>query len=136
MTGTVGSIQLQLEAQYAIASDGRHSDKTHQIWDAVLKEAGQWLQNDMRKEFGAGGNQKPAQATALGSAQPVRQTSAVYLRPIKQNGHLIFAAFEAPHDKILGAASKRPHTQPILQSRDFTKAPPQAPQQGGRPRFR
>jgi len=114
----------------------RQSDKTHKIWNEVLKEAGQWLQNDMRKEFGAGGNKKPAKATALGSALPVRQTSAVYLRPIKQNGDLIFAAFEAPHDKVLGAASKQPHAHPILQSRDFTNAPPQAPQQGGHRRSR
>jgi CRISPR type III-B/RAMP module RAMP protein Cmr1 len=113
----------------------RQSTQNHKIWDAVLKEAGQWLQNDLRKEFGAGGNKKPAQATGLGSALPVRQTSAVYIHPIKQNDNLIFAAFEAPHDKILGTASKRPHIQPILKSRDFTKAPPQAPQQG-RPRFR
>jgi CRISPR type III-B/RAMP module RAMP protein Cmr1 len=106
----------------------RQSDKPHKIWDAVLKEAGQWLQNDLRKEFGAGGNKKPAQATALGSALPVRQTSAVYLRPIKQTDVLFFAAFEAPHNRVLGSVSKTKHTQPILQSRDFTKTPPQAPQ--------
>ncbi len=127
----------------------RQSNKTHQIWDEVLKEAGQWLMNGLRKDFGAGGVKKQPAATALGSTpkpeselrkhrwnQVPRQTSAVYLRPIKQNGYLIFAAFEAPHDKVLGAASKRPHTAPILQSRDFTKSPPPAPQQGGRSRFR
>lgn len=108
---------------------------THEIWQAVLKEAGQWLQNDMRKEFGAGGNKKPAQATGLGSALPVRQTSAVYLRPIKQNDKLVFAAFEAPHNRVLGIASKSKHNHPILKDRDFQNAPPTAPQQSGRPRF-
>jgi CRISPR type III-B/RAMP module RAMP protein Cmr1 len=140
VTRALGAIQDQkatpesfVSAISLIESHGftyRQSDKPHIIWDAVLKEAGQWLQNDMRKEFGAGGNKKPAQATALGSALPVRQTSAVYLRPIKQNDNLFFAAFEAPHNRVLGSVSKTKHTQPILQSRDFTKTPPQAPQQG------
>jgi CRISPR type III-B/RAMP module RAMP protein Cmr1 len=103
-------------------------------WDSVLKEAGQWLQNDLRKEFGAGGNKKPAQATALGSAMPVRQTSAVYLRPVKQNGNLIFAAFEAPHARVLGAASKGKHNAPVLQTRDFTQTPPSPQRQGDRRR--
>jgi len=112
----------------------RQSTHAHKIWDAVLKEAGQWLQNDLRKEFGAGGNRKPAQASALGSAKPVRQTSAVYLRPIKQNGNLIFTAFEAPHGRVLGAASSGKHSTPVLQSRDFTQPPPQAQQQRERHR--
>jgi len=102
----------------------RRSDKTHKIWDSVLTEAGKWLQGDLRKEFGAGGNKKPSQASALGSIAPVRQTSAVYLRPIQLNGYLIFSAFEAPHHKILGETSKRMHSKPILESRDFTQAPP------------
>ena len=110
----------------------RHSQCKHLDWKSVLKEAGQWLQNDLRKEFGAGGNRKPAQATALGSATPVRQTSAVYLRPIKQNGSLIFAAFEAPHARVLGAASKSKHSKPVLQSRDFTQSPPTAQPQAYR----
>ncbi len=127
----------------------QQSDKTHRIWNEALTEAGQWLMNGLRKEFGAGGVKKQPTATALGSTpksdselrknrwtQVPRQTSAVYLRPIKQNGDLIFAAFEAPHDKVLGSASKQPHAHPILQSRDFTKAAPQAPQQDGRSRFR
>ncbi len=106
----------------------RKSNKSHDTWDSVLKEAGQWLQNDLRKEFGAGGNR----TTALGSAQPVRQTSAIYLRPIKKNGKLLFAAFEAPHAKVLGDVSKRRHREPVLQSRDFTGTPPSAPTSGPR----
>lgn len=103
----------------------RRSDKTHKVWDAVFTEAGKWLQGDLRKgEFGAGGNKKPPRATALGSIKPVRQTSAVYLRPIQLNRNLIFSAFEAPHDKVLGEASKRMHTEPVLKSRDFTQLPP------------
>lgn len=102
----------------------RRSNKTHRIWDAVLEEAGKWLQGDLRKEFGAGGNKKPAQATALGSIKPVRQTSAVYLRPIQLDESLIFSAFEAPHDRVLGQASKHMHSGPVLGDRDFTLPPP------------
>lgn len=102
----------------------RRSNRTHKVWDSVLEEAGKWLKNDLRDEFGAGGMKKPTQATALGSIDPVRQTSAVYLRPIKLNNQLIFSAFEAPHNKVLGETSKRKHTEPILQSRDFTQNPP------------
>ena len=110
----------------------RHSQHKHPDWKSVLKEAGQWLQNDLRKEFGAGGNRKPAQATPLGSATPVRQSSSVYLRPIKRNGSLFFAAFEAPHSRVLGAASKGKHNTPVLQSRDFTQPPPTAQPQAYR----
>lgn len=102
----------------------RRSDKTHRIWDAVLEEAGKWLQGDLRKKFGAGGVNKTAQATALGSIKPVRQTSAVHLRPIKLNDKLIFSAFEAPHGKVLGLASKQSHSVPVLKNRDFTLPPP------------
>lgn len=103
----------------------RRSNKTHQIWDAVFTEAGKWLKGDLRKgDFGAGGNKKPAQATALGSIKPVRQMSAVYLRPIRLNGNLVFSAFEAPHARVLGEASKRRHSEPVLKSRDFTQHPP------------
>ena len=109
----------------------RKSNRAHNMWDSVLKEAGQWLQGDLRKEFGAGGNRKPPQSTALGAASP-RQTSAVYLRPIKKEGKLWFAAFEAPHARVLGEASKRRHHEPILRSRDFTKSPPAPPGQGMR----
>lgn len=99
------------------------ANRSHNDWESLMREAGSWLKNDLRVEFGAGGNQKPAQATALGSIKPVRQTSAVYLRPIQMDGKLIFSAFEAPHSKVLGEVSKRPHAEPILKSRDFTKNP-------------
>jgi len=102
----------------------RRANRAHQVWDAVLEEAGKWLKNDLRDEFGAGGMKKPTQATALGSIDPVRQTSAVYLRPVKLDGKLIFSAFEAPHEKVLGETSKRKHSEPILESRDFMLNPP------------
>ena len=122
----------------------RASNRSYNLWDEVLTEAGKWLQRDLRKEFGAGGNgaggnKKPAQFTALGSAsprqtsavylrpvkkdgKPHRQTSAVYLRPVKKDGKLFFSAFEAPHDKVLGEKiPKRKHSEPVLKSRDFTQ---------------
>jgi len=111
----------------------RASNRSYNLWDEVLTEAGKWLQRDLRKEFGAGGNKKPAQSTALGSASP-RQTSAVYLRPVKKDGKLFFSAFEAPHDKVLGEISKRKHSEPVLKSRDFTQTPPASPTKNRRRR--
>ncbi len=107
----------------------KKANRAYDDWKKVIEEAGKWLQGNLRNEFGAGGNKKPPQATALGSAQPVRQTSAVRLRPIKnKNNQLIFAAFEAPHDRVLGKKSKQPHREQILVSRDFTQPPPKAKQ--------
>ena len=108
----------------------RMSNRAHQDWVKVMEEAGKWLKNDLRKEFGAGDDKNPKASAlgsiqpALGSIQPVRQTSAVYLRPIKLDGQLIFSAFEAPHHKILGERSKQMHSQPVLETRDFTEPPP------------
>lgn len=102
----------------------------HQDWISWMKKAGTVLKEDLRKDFGAGGNEKQPLASALGSipvsekklrekrwSQVPRQTSAVYLRPIKIEGNLILCAFEAPHDRVLGEASKRPHPHPVLQDR-------------------
>lgn len=103
----------------------REGSKTHSDdWKSLMKEAGQWLKGDLRREFGAGGMNKPRQNTALGSASP-RQTSAVYLRAIRIDQNLILSAFEAPHIKVLGPKSRKSHSQPILERRDFTGPPPQ-----------
>lgn len=97
----------------------RKGSKAHRDWVEWMNAAGNILQNDLRKNYGAGGKKKPPQASALGSINPVRQTSAVYLRPIKENGNLVFSAFEAPHAKVLGEMSRRPHNNQILLGRDF-----------------
>ena len=102
----------------------REGSKKHaDDWKSVMTEAGQWLKGDLRREFGAGGVKKPLQSSALGSASP-RQTSAVYLRTIQIDQNLVFSAFESPHMKVLGPKSQQPHSQPILQTRDFTWPPP------------
>jgi hypothetical protein len=46
---------------------------------------------------------KPDRLTAFGSAQPDRQTSAVWLRPVRPDGktHFELYVFEAPHDRVL-----------------------------------
>lgn len=129
----------------------RKSPHTHNIWDQALKEVGQRLQGDFREEYGAGGNKKPPQASALGSTpisdsklkqnnwkQVPRQTSAVYLRPFKRSdGKLMVVAFEAPHERVLGAVSRSRHSEPILASRDFSRPlppPRQGDRRGNRPR--
>jgi len=110
------SVNGMLEKKGFVLRKGR---KAHKDWVEWMHAAGNILQNDLRKNFGAGGNKKPPQASALGSINPVRQTSAVYLRPIKENGNLIFNAFEAPHAKVLGEMSSRPHSKQILLGPNF-----------------
>ncbi len=106
----------------------RRGSRLHDKWDSLMDEAGKWLKNDLRKDFGAGGGPgrggKPPQATALGSINPVRQTSAVHLRPVEIKGKLIFSAFEAPHDRVLGPESNARHKMQVLVSKNFTQAPP------------
>lgn len=97
----------------------RKGRREHHDWLGFMKQAGRILKEDLRAEHGAGGVKKPASATALGSTSPVRQTSAVYLRPIKRNDRLIFAAYEAPHARVLGQASSSRHTEPVLANREF-----------------
>lgn len=115
------TVNAMLEANGFVLRKGR---KAHQDWKKWMTEAGNVLQTDLRKEFGAGGNKKPPKATALGSINPVRQTSAVYLRPIKDKGNLILCAFEAPHAKVLGETSRRSHSGQMLCSRDFSGPTP------------
>jgi len=95
----------------------RIGEKAHTDWKKLMKSAGVLLKHNLRSEYGAGGNKKPARASALGSIKPIRQTSAVYLRPIKVDGNLRLCAFEAPHDRVLVSESKRPHEEPVLKSR-------------------
>lgn len=106
----------------------RRGSQCHDKWDSLMVESGKWLKNDLRAKFGAGGGKgkggKPPQATALGSIDPVRQTSAVYLRPIELDKKLFFSAFEAPHDRVLGSTSKYKHSEPVLKSRDFNRPAP------------
>lgn len=110
-------VNALLNANGFILRSGR---KALQDWKAWMNEAGDILQNILRQDFGAGGNKKPAVASPLGSINPVRQTSAVYLRPIKEKSGLIFMAFEAPHDKVLGAASRQALNKRVLSDRDFS----------------
>ena len=88
--------------------------RRHNDWISLMKEAGNFLKNELRSEYGAGGNKKPANATALGSINPCRQTSALYLRPTKRDGQLQLMAFEAPHGRVLGNESRNAHNKPIL----------------------
>lgn len=96
-----------------------HLTNPHTKWQSLMKEAGMVLKDTLRENYGAGGNKKPAKASALGNIKPSRQTSALYLRPRKINGQLVLSAFEAPHNRVLGESSKRAHSQQILNELDI-----------------
>lgn len=105
----------------------RHGTRPHKVWDGVLEEAGKWLKFDLRKECTAGESENP-KASPLGSIKP-RQSSAVYLRPIKRRDDLFFAAFEAPHHRVLGPCSQRASGS-LLDGRDFSGPLPTPPTKG------
>lgn len=92
----------------------QHTNRSHDDWTSLMRHAGRILQDPLRKIYGAGGNKKPAKATALGNINPTRQSSALHLRPIEANSKLYLSAFEAPHGKVLGNASRNAHSQQIL----------------------
>ena len=94
----------------------------------------QWLEGlggqlrGLRKGYPASirGHSNP---TPLGSSQP-RQASAVYLRPVRENGFARIAVFEAPAERVLSRASQKgaPRTG------DGIPAPEPPPQRSGRSR--
>ncbi len=90
-------------------------------WENGIFEAERYLKEDLRKIYGAG--QKGNKPSPLGSAIPP-QTSAVRFRPIKDGTEWLLAAFEAPHSKVLGSASRKTASSPILKNIDFTRPPP------------
>ncbi len=74
-------------------------------WSQAINEAGRVLKERLRRRFPAG--KKGNLQTPLGSSQP-RQTSAVYLRPVKfENGSYGLVLFEAPAKRVLGARSRQ-----------------------------
>jgi hypothetical protein len=57
----------------------------------------------------------------------LRQTSAVYLRPIRQGNGYTMLFFEAPHHLVLGEEARKAAAEPILKSRRLKGEPPEAP---------
>ena len=104
----------------------RLSDQRYSNFETVISAAGAWLKNVLRKECKAKAN------SPLGLSSP-RQTSAVYLRPVKfNNNEYGLLIFEAPHQRVLGRASQRP--TPLITNREFKGPPPEG--QSFRPKYR
>lgn len=98
--------------------------------DAIL-DAEKWLKNDLRKEFNA--NKRPASPLGgIRKSPSLRQTSAVYLRPIREGHTYTMLYFEAPHSRVLGDESRRGVTSPVLQGRHLQGTPPSPPSAGRR----
>ncbi|MBM3884163.1 MAG: type III-B CRISPR module RAMP protein Cmr1 [Verrucomicrobia bacterium] len=73
-------------------------------WQAAIDAAGNLLRHRLRPRFPAGKNGD--QMSPLGSSKP-RQTSAVYLRPVRRpNGTFALLVFEAPAQRVLGRPSR------------------------------
>jgi CRISPR type III-B/RAMP module RAMP protein Cmr1 len=94
-------------------------------YDSALKDYASWLRYDFRKRF------KAATPSPLGSSSP-RQASAIRFRCYKRaDGRLGWLAYEAPHSRILGVASR--HSEPILRNMKFEGHPPAS--QSGKSRY-
>ena len=114
----------EIDFEKRLKSSGFEIKRRAETWndwrDAVFDAEG-WLKNKLRKENSAGkngGNQTP-----LGSSSP-RQTSAVYLRPLKfRDGRFGLVIFEAPHIRVLGRPSRR--DPPAIRNLDPSKRPPE-----------
>lgn len=90
--------------------------------DAIL-DGEKWLQHDLRKQFNA--NRRPASPLGGIWKEPqLRQTSAVYLRPIHENNGYTMFFFEAPHERVLCDEARRGITGPVLQGRLLSGPPP------------
>jgi CRISPR type III-B/RAMP module RAMP protein Cmr1 len=85
-----------------IANMGVFSGRQIQILDALGAQL-----RGLRKGYSAG---RPGQSnpTPLGSSSHPRQTSAVYLRPVRESSDQYrLVIFEAPAEKVLGLESRR-----------------------------
>jgi hypothetical protein len=90
--------------------------------DAIL-DGEKWLQHDLRKQFNA--NRRPASPLGGIRQDPrLRQTSAVYLRPIREGGAFTMFFLEAPHDRVLCTQARKGVASPVLQGRRLSGRPP------------
>ncbi len=73
-------------------------------WLSAINSAGDMLKNHLRVKYPAG--KSGDKQSPLGSSKP-RQTSAVYLRPIRMvDGTYSLVLFEAPSERVLGIGSR------------------------------
>ncbi len=88
------------------AGFGFHVHRTDlQSWQLAIRESGALLKDPLRANMKAG--KKGDRPSPLGTSRP-RQTSAVYLRPVKMSDGLYgLIIFEAPSEKVLGPTSRK-----------------------------
>ncbi len=79
-------------------------------WIRLCETAEDWLKNKLRGKGGKDGEKglkiSSKSPSPLGSPTP-RQTSALYLRPVKINDKIRLLFIEAPHDRVLGDKAKK-----------------------------
>ena len=93
---------------------------------AAILDGEKWLKNDLRKEFNA--NKRPASPLGgIRKSPSLRQTSAVYLRPICEEDAFRMLFFEAPHSRVLGDESRKAAISPVIQGRCLNGTPPVPP---------
>lgn len=87
-------------------------------YESALRDYASWLRYDFRKQF------KADRSSPLGTSTP-RQSSALRFRCFKRtDGKFGWLAYEAPHSRVLGQASRR--SAPLLAKKTFTGVAPTA----------
>jgi CRISPR-associated protein Cmr1 len=103
----------QLAAARLLQSNGfsfQFLNDSYRTWREMIEGAETILKNQLRKEFKTKDGNSP-----LGLDKPQRQTSAVYLRPLKLDGNQYrLMVFEAPHGRVLAVSSRR--STPVLKA--------------------
>jgi len=88
---------------------------TYKTWREMIEGAELILKNQLRRTHKAASGPSP-----LGLDKP-RQTSALYLRPLKLDGNQYrLMAFEAPHDRVLAGPSR--FQTPVLKATTLSLA--------------
>ena len=102
-------------ATKAIASEHRASPQLTSV-DHIAREIGGLLKGTRKATA-----MSYKMSSPFGSSSP-RQTSAIYFRPVRTDSAVnicTLVIFEAPHNRVLGPASKRAH--PVVGRTQFTK---------------
>jgi len=103
------TIRMLQDTGFVVVPLGEFRDSTRtgaKAWELCAKETGRFLKEELRALYKA----KPHNHSALGLSDP-RQTSAIRLRPVRlDSGALQLYALEAPHERTLGAKSRKAHS--------------------------
>ncbi len=73
--------------------------------DAMARHIGSLVKGTRKNEKWINDSQEKTETPSPMGSSTVRQTSAIYFRPVKTENSLSLVVFEAPHDKVLGSES-------------------------------